>query len=238
MRGLEIWLALAALAGCGGGHGGQAAGNGPDGGSDAGGTPMPPALGVQLDRMGRPGVGEFLIGTLGDAGAADRRTAYQQASDPTTWLTTTLATNVTVSSELQGNLALYDSIDTGQGVGTTTLVGCTNAFDYTTPATGTSYAALATLLADDQIYLDSAKTSCSQYLALEIEQVGHTVLHSTCGGRILSYDAIDTLLSLVMSGLSGLTFDSNALLVPLDHSAATVHADITDTFPFLGPPNP
>ena len=236
MRGLERWLALAALAGCGGSTG-KAASNGPDAGSDAGGTPMPPKLGAQLDRMGRPGAEQFLIATLGGTDAAARHAAYEQASDPTTWLTTTLSTNVTVASELQANLPLFDSIDTGQLAASATL-GCGDAFDYTPPATPTSYTALANLLGDDQLYLDTTKATCEQYMALELEQANRNLTHTTCGGRILSYDAVTGTLALIMSGVSGLKLDLNGTLIPLYHSSATVHADITDAFPFLGPPNP
>jgi hypothetical protein len=247
MRGREhavALAALAALAGCGGGGGDKTAANGPDGGgsagapNDAAGTPMPPALGAQLDRMGRPGVGEFLIGTFVTADAADRKAAYRQASDPKTWLTTPLATNVTIEDELKANLAAFDAIDAQQPVGTATLPGCGNAFDYHAPTTVTSYTPLADLLGDDQLYLDTAKPTCSQYFSLEIEVVGRTIAHMTCGGRTLSHDALDTLISMIASGMSGLTIDLNAVLIPVDHSAATPHADVTDTFPFLGAPNP
>lgn len=241
MRGRERWIALALAAvagGCGGG-GGQTANNGPDGGGtgDAPAMPMPPALGAQLDRMGRPGVGEFLIGTFGDAGAADRQAAYRQAMDPKTWLTTTLATNVTIASELKANLGPFDAIDTGMVINTNTLPGCTDALDYVNPATATSYDRLISLLGDDELYLDTAKATCTTYLSLELELTSSgSFAHTTCGGRMLGHNAFDILLSLLAAGLSGL--DVGAGLAPRLHSAATAHADITNTFPFLGAPNP
>lgn len=239
MRGRERWLAaaaLAAVAGCGGS--GKAAGDSPDGGaSDAPGTPMPPTLGAQLDRMGRPGVGEFLIATLGGADAADRQAAYRQASDPKTWATTPLAKNVTIESELRANIGPFDAIDAGLVINSTTLPGCTNTLGYQKPVGATSYQTLIDILADDELYLDTAKGTCATYFSLELELASaETLLHDTCGGRTLGLDALDVLISVLVAGLAGL--DQSARFAPLFHSAATAHADITDAFPFLGAPNP
>jgi hypothetical protein len=241
MRGRERWLAVAAvamIAGCGGGSSRQTASNGPDGGaSDAAGTPMPPKLGAQLDRMGRPGVGEFLIATLGGTDAADRQAAYRQADDPKTWLTTPLATNVTIESEIRANIGPFDAIDAGAIINSVALPGCTNTLGYTTPASFNSYDRLVDVLADDELYLDTGKPTCTTYFELELElMAGGTLFHTACGGRTLDEDAPDVLISVLVAGFAGL--DRSTGYVPFFHSAATVHADITDTFPFLGPPNP
>lgn len=240
MRGRERWLAaiaIAASAGCGGG-GGKAASDSPDGGaSDAPGTPMPPELGAQLDRMGRPGVGELLIATFGGTDAADRQAAYRQASDPKTWLTTPLAKNVTIASELRTNIGPFDAIDAGLVVNSTTFPGCTDTLGYQRPTSVTSYDALIDILADDELYLDTSKATCTTYLSLELEQASAgTLAHDTCGGRMLGLDALDVLLAVLIAGRAGL--DQSAGFAPIFHSAATAHADITDAFPFLGAPNP
>jgi hypothetical protein len=235
---------LVALAACGGGKANNAdvdAGPAGDGGNpDAAGMPMPPALGAQLDRMGRPGVAELLVAPFGGADAADRQAAYRQAADPAAWKTTQLATNVTVESEFKTNLGPLDAIDNGFVANQTTFPGCGNALFYLPPVTATSYLGLADVLADDQLYLDTSKPTCAVYLALEIEQASTlTILHTTCGGRTLRYDALDVLVSVLAAGLAGVQSRGEAIpFAPRLNSKLAAHTDVSDSFPFLGAPNP
>jgi len=115
-----------------------------------------------------------------------------------------------------GNQAMYNNNGTAGGG---------------TPAAD-SYLPLATLLADDELFLDTTKTTCTFYLAVEFGVLVSG--NSTCGGRALDYDVIDYSLSMLTLGaLKG--FDLQ--LQPRFHDGAGPHTDYLSTFPSLGPPH-
>ena len=231
-------LALAvALAGCGKGKAR------PDAAFQDSGTPdapsSPPALGAQIDRLGRPAISTALIGVFAAPGAATtaQKDAYNQASDAATWKTTTLSTlptSSTVERELEVNLAVFDALDKGLAIA---KAGCGNAMMYAGPPNPTSYLAAADLLADDQIYVDTSKPTCTVYLALELEQASAgTFIHGTCGGRTLIDDVIDVSYSVLAAGTAGL--DQANGFSPKIGDGVGAHTDLLkDTFPFLGPPH-
>jgi uncharacterized protein DUF4331 len=223
-------LLAAALAGCGG-HGSGSDGPVHDGSEAA---PPPPALGAQIDRMGRPALSSSLIAVFAAEGAARtaQKDAYNQAPDPATWKTTMLSASTTIERELEVNLAVFDAIDTGMAV---PQAGCGNALSYVRPPSATSYRDAADLLADDQLYVDTSKTACTVYLALEIEQASAgSSVHYACGGRTLQHDVIDVTYSVLAAGLAGLDQANN--FAPKLHDGVAVHPDVKDTFPFLGTP--
>jgi hypothetical protein len=197
--------------------------------------PPPPALGIQLDRAGRPGINTMLVGLLTTpvAAQAARKDAYNQASDPATWKTTVLATGVTIEQELEVNLAVFDALDKGTSI---TKAGCGNAMEYASPPNPTSYQAAADLLADDQLYVDTSRTTCSVYLALELEQVSSgSFPHTTCGGRTLTHDAVDVTYSMLAASYYGL--DQATDFSGRIRDGVAAHTDVKDTFPFLGAPH-
>jgi len=223
----------AALAGC---HGSGAGAEVPiHDGSEGQGAPPPPALGPQIDRMGRPAISSWLVAVFGAGGAARtaQKDAYNQAPDPATWKTTMLPASVTIERELEANLAVFDAIDTGLAI---TPSGCGNALSYVKPPSATSYQNAADLLADDQLYVDTSKTACTVYLALEIEQASAgSSVHYACGGRMLTHDVIDVTYSVLAAGLAGLDKANN--FAPKLHDGVAAHTDVKDTFPFLGAPH-
>lgn len=228
-------MAVVAVAGCGGGGSSDPVHH-DAGGLDAAGFPSPPMLGAQIDRAGRPAVSTLLVGTFA---AEPTRTAvkdaYRQAPDPAMWKSAMLRPNVSIEQELEGNLAMFDAIDAGMaGV---PMAGCRNALRYTTPTGPTSYVGVADLFVDDQLYVDTSKPVCSVALALELEygSIGN-IVHTTCGGRTPTYDAIDAMYSIFAAGALGVMVQPNGDVVPLLHDNATVHGDVKDTFPYLGPP--
>jgi hypothetical protein len=217
---------------------GEDAGATDAGNPDAPSMPAPPALGMQIDRMGRAAISTALVGLLAPAGPAKtaQKDAYDHASDPATWKTTMLQTGVTIERELEVNLAVFDAIDkdflTPQG----TQPGCGNALGYSGPPRPTSYVVAADLFADDQLYVDTSKPACTVYLALEIEQAsGADPVHTTCGGRMLTGDVIDVTYSVLASGLGGLDLAGD--LSPRIHDGIAAHDDVTVAFPFLGVPH-
>lgn len=235
---MKLFVVAAALAGCGDNKANPDASVHHDAGNpDAPNFPPPPSLGAQIDRMGRPGISTTLIGVFAaEPARTNRKDAYARASDPTTWRTTTLQTNITIEKELEVNLAAWDALDTGMSMTTVPGAGCQNALRYTGPPDATSYQQAADLLADDQIYVDTSRPICNIYLALEIEFASQgSFLHTTCGGRMLTHDAIDVTYSVLAAGVNGL--DKLNDFAPRLHDGAAAHADVRDTFPFLGAPH-
>jgi hypothetical protein len=143
----------------------------------------------QVDRMGRPGVNTALIDLLASTGKKD---AYNRAEDPAGWVDA-------FSGEIQANLAALDTLD--GTVGNTLLPP----------------EALAPVLADDRLLVNTAVAACDAYLAVEL---GVT---TQCGGRTLARDVIDdTLGAIVGPGVSDNVGNDSVFL-----------AD----FPFIGAPN-
>jgi hypothetical protein len=151
-----------------------------DTGTDSGGNPAPPTLKTQVDRMGRPAINTALNhvfdtdtnakGTAKDAYNADKNVAGWQAA---------------YGAQFAGNLGIFDALDTV----------CGNQIAF---AKANSYATLAGVTADDRLYLNTAGTTCTTYLAVEANVLGIT--NTDCGGRALTYDVIDATYSAVAVG--------------------------------------
>jgi hypothetical protein len=225
-----------ALVGCGGPPGDTVHHDG--GNLDGAPLPPPPALGAQLDRMGRPLIGTALIGVFAPApDQAAMRDAYNRAPDPTAWATTMISAGVTIEAEMENNLAVFDAFDTGLGV---VSAGCGNAVRYLSPPGPTSYRVTGALFADDELYVDTAFTSCPIYMALEMQYAttgAGTKGHTTCGGRTPNHDVVDLTYSMLAAGRDGVdpaTSDG----APTLHDGVIAHTDIKESvFPFLGPPH-
>lgn len=143
-------------------------------GNDAGNPP--PKLGVQIDRIGRPAINTAANNVFNPdpttSGMA--KDAYNAAADPTTWVTS-------FKSEAAKNLAVFDGLDTV----------CGNQLAAKMTVGPGQYDPLATVLLDDRLYLNTAGTTCTTYLAVEANALG--VLKNTdCGGRGLAYEVMDT----------------------------------------------
>jgi len=209
---------------------------------DAPPNPAPPTLGAQVDRMGRPAINTALNHAFdADAtrcGAA--KDAYNQDGDRASWVD---ASNKPYVVEFALNLAVLDALDVGAQDGSGNVIGkCGNQFGYNGSllgggsATAQSYGLLATALADDRLTLETSKTTCTKYLAVEQSILsGGAIPINSCGGRAPSYDVIDISYSALTLGASG--FGSGGT-VPLVGDGVAQHADTSDTaFPFLGPPH-
>jgi hypothetical protein len=84
------------------------------------------------------------------------------------------------------------------------------------------------VLADDQLYVNTASTTCTQYLAVEANAV-NVVPNSDCGGRALTYDVIDTSFSVLAVGaLTGVGDDIS--------SDSDGNIQSNTAFPFLAAP--
>jgi len=216
----------------------------PDAGvrNDAAVIPPAPTLGTVIDRMGRPAVNTALIALLdSDPLKTAKKDAYNHASlDPTSWGATILDANAaggprTILGEANFYLGVFDTLDQGGTITGTTAGGgggCGNGALFNNPA-GSFYLPLATVLSDDELYVDTTKTTCNNYLSVEFDAVAGT--HSQCGGRTPLNDVIDSSYSFLAAGAHGFT---GATFTPLVGDGVVAHTDVSESsFPFLGTPH-
>ena len=180
-------------------------------------NPPPPSVGtVQIDRMGRAGVNTALTNPFYRESVASEELQHEMivddfnaASDPSQWV-------ARFSSLIASNLAILDSLD--RVCGNQVLAG--------PAAVPGRYTALANILADDQLYVNTASGTCNQYLAVEANAIG--IVNTDCGGRTPLENTIDITYSVVAVGaLTGVT---NGITSDADGTASLT------AFPFLDRP--
>ena len=178
--------------------------------------PMPrgpegePSLGVQIDRAGRPAISSALVGTFNGDSEAQGATkdAYNAAGGD--WST--------FAVEIAGNLAILDSLD----------AVCGNQLLADDDNEDGRYAALAGILADDQLYVHSERGVCGTYLGLEAEIVGAVAAgDGGCGGRMLDDDVIDRSYSVLAAGI----------LTGVDDLVTANDVENLADFPYLAAPH-
>ncbi len=177
-------------------------------------NPPPPAIGTtQIDRMGRPAINTAVTAPFADKAAHDTaQDAYNASASPANWKTQ-------YTSVFAPNLGILDSLDGN----------CGNQLAAEGSEAAGAYDALAGVLADDQLYLRTDKTTCALYLAVEADATLLTTNNGDCGGRTLTEDVIDESYSLLAVGApSGVTDGV---------SGADTTARVTTTFPYLGAPH-
>lgn len=173
--------------------------------------PARPALGAPIDRIGRPLTGNALIGLLDSGEASDRRKEEYNRAAQADW--------PQFAADLERSLALYDGFD-----GT-----CGNQWLADgTAAPAARYRALAALLADDRLWVDSRSAVCTTFLALELAGPAAAALPGrSCGGRTPELDVVDVFRSLLTSGqTAGLD----------DGIARDDRVQSSTSFPFLAAP--
>lgn len=217
LRTVIAMLGCAALIGCGDSDG-MAETGGTGGAGGTGGTGGTPVEG-QIDRMGRPAVNTALTQTFNpdSMASSQRKDEYNAEDDPSAWSG--------FLADFAASLAILDSLDTDStaeaGCGTQLAIGPPTA-----PGGDTRYDALAGVLADDQLYVDSTTNQCVAYLGVEAETLG-VVQDGGCGGRTPQYDVIDDTYSVLAAGALAGVGDG------VDENAE----GFLDGFPFLAPPN-
>ena len=240
------------------------------------GCPALPTLGAQIDRLGRPAVNTVLDHGFDSVAttAGPAKDAYNADGDSTkaSWPATYTAQfmlNLAFVDALDEGLTCVDGACAAGGrcsltttkqcrlatpadcPATETCIqtagdGCGNQTLYHAPASATSYQALAGTLADDELFLDTTKTSCEiatthqNYLAVEVSVVtGGAVMNTTCGGRAPTNDVIDTSYTALSIGLGGFKASDGTFAAAFgDGIGPHALGDGTDannvTFPFLG----
>jgi len=156
----------------------------------------------QIDREGRPLTGNALLGLFASEEAAFAVKEEYNAATP--------ASAARFVPEIEKGVAIYDSFDGHCG---NSLLG---------------YRAMATLLADDRLWVNSASGVCTQLMAVELASVaGRKELKNDCGGRTPNYDSVNVYRSLLVDG----TYNSIDDGVHQDD-----HVHSTTEFPFLAVP--
>ncbi len=178
------------------------------GGTGAGGNvnaPPLPALGTQIDRMGRPAINTATNNTFTpDATRAAAEDAYNQSSNPSDW--------AAFAPDIAASLGILDAIDETCG---NQLLSCNDG-------SAGCYDALAGVLADDRLHIKADAAMCTTYLAVEADATG-ALANEDCGGRMPTYDVIQTSYS-VLSGIGLSGFD--------DGIGPTAAAQV-EVFPYL-----
>ncbi|MDB5214605.1 MAG: hypothetical protein JWO86_2532 [Myxococcaceae bacterium] len=208
----------------------------PEGGTMETGTPEtstpippPPALGAQIDRLGRPAINTALTGTFdpNPTTKGAKKDAYNQDNAQAGW-------NPKYIPEQAANLAVFDGLDTKCGNQFLAQDAGVNGGPNTAV-----YGALAGITADDRIWLNTAATTCNTYLAVEANfaathgLISPLLANMDCGGRTLGYDVIDITYSIVATG--GIGTPGAATTVSDGVNADPVKTAAT-AFPYLAAP--
>lgn len=172
-------LAVSSLVLIGCGDDDPVADGGVDSGTDAAvtlrGAANPPtvAAGSQVDRVGRAAIstGTIATFTVDETARNTVKDNYNAAEDASAWV-------AAYTDDIEESIAILDGLDEN----------CGNQFAF-----DTDYSGLASILADDRLFINAAATSCTNYLAVE---AGET----DCGGRTPNYDVMDVTYSILVVG--------------------------------------
>ena len=166
----------------------------------------------QLNRVGRPLTKNALLGLFAPDAVGDQLKEQYNAATP--------ATSARFIPEIEKGLALYDAFDGKCG---NQLLADREAVP------SMRYRALAAVLADDRLWVNSASSVCTQLFAVELAALaGQTALKDDCGGRTPNYNAANVWRSLLVEGTTVGVDDG------LDHDERE-HS--TTVFPFLAAPD-
>jgi hypothetical protein len=165
----------------------------------------------QIDRMGRPLTGNALLGSFADEETSDRLKERYNGATPDT--------AAEFIPEIEKTLGIYDGFDARCG---------NQMLADSSQSAPARYRALATLLADDRLWIESTSTLCGTFFSVELAAL--TADHSQvifCGGRTPNDDAIDVYRSLLVNGAEK-GVDDGVDRDERDHSISE--------FPFLAAP--
>lgn len=174
---------------------------------------------TQIDRMGRAGVNTAVTDPFFLSSDADQNAAHGVLTNSFNAVSSQMAAVAQFTDRFAGNLAIYDGLDTN----------CGNQLAAGPTATAGRYDGLATVLADDQLFVNTASGTCNQYFGVELDALGVTAT-GDCGGRTPLYDTIDvTYSALAVGGVSGVGDGIDSDPDPAAHS--------NTAFPFLAGPS-
>jgi hypothetical protein len=184
-------------------------------------NPGVPRRGVQIDRVGRPLINTLLTNpfdlyrppaaTVNDTSDQTRAAYNADSGSESMWVKNW-------SPAIAQHLGYFDGLD-GQcssGSAATNQLG----FGVTLPA----YGLLARVLASDQLLVDTSRTVCKTYLAVEQRALGLDPTLTDCGGRTLDIDVVDRTYTLLTNPT-----------MPLS-DGVTRAASASSAFPYFPPP--
>ena len=170
----------------------------------------------QIDRAARPLTGNALLGTLASEETSNHLKEDYNAATP--------STSARFVPEIEKALALYDAFD-GK-CGNQLLAGSNPA----STRGAERYEAMAELLADDRLWVNTESTICLQLFAVELADLaGQSERVMDCGGRTPLYNASNVYRSLLVDGSTTSVNDG------VDHDDKP-HSETE--FPFLAAPEP
>jgi hypothetical protein len=215
-RRILLLLVVTAL-GCGGSNnngGGQDMAQAP--------FPAPPAIGMtQLDRMGRAAVNTALTDPFYTS-----KTAHEAQLDA--YNKAPRAMWPSFAPQFAAALGIYDGLD---GICDNQPLAMVGAAD---GGAAGEYGTLASILADDELLLDTTVAGCDpskNYLAVEVAVIT-SGKPASCGGRTPLDNAIDT----TYAALSGGLISQVAVVNGVTADADTANQAQLTMFPFLGAP--
>jgi len=182
-----------------------------------------PKIGTQIDRMGRAAINTALtdpFGLVPNTTTDAFKDAYNAEASPAMWQSKFM-------TAMEANLAVLDSADTvcGNSVG---VMG--DGVD-----AGNRYSFIATVLADDELYVNTTSGTCGLYLGVEATALGLSAAAGDCGGRTPLEDVADESYTLLTAGVGAYVANPHAVTDGIDADADHT-ASLTD-FPFLQAPN-
>lgn len=155
-----------------------------------------PGYGAQLDRFGRPAINTALNNTF-NANMEQK----DQAKDDWNADDKSAGWAAMYKAEAAKNLAILDGLD----------ANCGNQILAGKDVAAGRYDTLASVLADDRQWLNSAGTTCDAYLAVEATATQLIPgLDKDCGGRAPKYDVVDMSYSVLATGVPGTVTDGIA----------------------------
>lgn len=184
--------------------------------------PMPALSATQGDRMGRPAIATALQATFEPDqatryAAKDAYNANASLDDWQSYVGAPPAAEGNYATGFIGSLAILDALN----------ANCGDQLGADLDPDLPRYGALAGLLADDRLYVNSDSGDCTvSYLAVEADALGISP-NDDCGGRTLSVDIADRSYSVLAAGaLAGVT-----------DGVAANDVELSPNFPYFAPAN-
>jgi hypothetical protein len=165
----------------------------------------------QIDREGRPLTGNALLGLMDPQDVSNQMKEDYNAATP--------GSATQFVPDIHKALGLYDAFDGHCG---------NQLLDDKKAEPSMRYRAMATLLADDRLWVNSASGVCTQLFAVEMTSLaGRKDLGNDCGGRAPNYDAVNIYRSVLVDGTNTSVDDGV-------HGDEKAHS--ATEFPFLAAP--
>jgi hypothetical protein len=205
--------------------------------------PNPPTLGAQIDRMGRPAINTTLNHTFdptcvntSSSGPCAPKDAYNADNNPANWSVPPATDGGTVPgyfAQFFGNLAIYDSLDGVCGNQAGYNYGST---DGGVSSSAPAYSAMAGVLSQDALWLNTNASTCQGYLSVELAALS-AQSNTDCGGRAPLYNTIDVTYNLLAGTFIPPGSDAGNYPGPVTNGITAPNKAPSTTFPYFATPH-